>query len=99
MRNQEKRNYVKAQQEIAHLRMLEYRKRKDEEFRENNKMRLNSEKKKIKDKEYEAQHLEMYEAELLHRLQATQKLEREAFTQLESAMIDSSLPKKTSKTS
>ena len=62
---------MKAQHEIAQLRLLEHRRRKEEEFREGAKYRLDSEKKRIKEKEYEAQHLEMYEAELLHRLQAT----------------------------
>lgn len=36
----------------------------------------------------------MMEAELLKKLQETQQLEKNAFTQLESAMIDASIPKK-----
>jgi len=34
------------------------------------------------------------EMELLHKLQETQKLERDAYGKLESAMIDTSIPKK-----
>lgn len=34
------------------------------------------------------------EAELLRKLQETQKVEKDAFSQLEGAMIDASLPKK-----
>lgn len=36
----------------------------------------------------------MMEAELLRKLQQTQMVEKEAFNQLESAMIDASMPKK-----
>jgi len=42
----------------------------------------------------EAQELERMEAELLRKLQETQQRERDAFNQLEQAMINSSLPKK-----
>lgn len=36
----------------------------------------------------------MLEAELLRKLQETQMVEKDAFSKLESAMIDASLPKK-----
>ncbi len=42
----------------------------------------------------EAQQLEQMEAELLRKLQETQQIERDAFQNLESAMIDASMPKK-----
>lgn len=48
----------------------------------------------IRKRELEAQRLERLEAELLQNLQQTQHMEREAFTQLEHAMIDASKPKK-----
>ena len=43
--------------------------------------------------EKEAQELERMEAELLRKLQETQKNEREAFGRLENAMVDASVPK------
>ena len=53
-----------------------------------------SEKDLIKMREVEAQKLEKLEAELLQNLQQTQNLEKEAFSQLENAMIDGSKPKR-----
>ena len=43
--------------------------------------------------EYEAQQLEQMEAELLRKLQDTQKIERDAFGRLEAAMVDASIPR------
>lgn len=53
-----------------------------------------SEKELIKKREAEAQKLEKLEAELLQNLMQTQNMEKEAFTQLEQAMIDASKPKR-----
>lgn len=53
-----------------------------------------SEKELIKKREIEAQKLEKLEAELLQNLMQTQNMEKEAFTQLEHAMIDASKPKR-----
>ena len=47
----------------------------------------------IGDYEDEANYLEKMEADLLVKLQETQKQERDAFVQLESAMVDASIPK------
>ena len=47
----------------------------------------------ISNYETEAQQLERMEAELLQKLQETQKAERDAFGRLESAMVDASIPK------
>ena len=44
--------------------------------------------------EKEAQELERMEAELLQKLQQTQQNEKAAFSRLESAMVDASIPKK-----
>ena len=55
---------------------------------------LTDEKELIRKREIEAQKLEKLEAELLHSLQQTQHMEREAFTQLENAMNDASKPKR-----
>ncbi len=53
-----------------------------------------SEKELIKKREIEAQKLEKLEAELLQNLMQTQNMEKEAFTQLEHAMIDASKKKR-----
>ena len=50
-------------------------------------------KEQISSYETEAQQLERMEAELLQKLQETQKAERDAFGRLESAMVDASIPK------
>jgi cell division septum initiation protein DivIVA len=48
----------------------------------------------IQNYEKEAEDLEKLEAELLQRLQETQKREKDVFGKLETAMIDASIPKK-----
>eukprot|EP00349_Pseudokeronopsis_sp_Brazil_P002665 CAMPEP_0202962242 /NCGR_PEP_ID=MMETSP1396-20130829/6342_1 /ASSEMBLY_ACC=CAM_ASM_000872 /TAXON_ID= /ORGANISM="Pseudokeronopsis sp., Strain Brazil" /LENGTH=63 /DNA_ID=CAMNT_0049682681 /DNA_START=594 /DNA_END=788 /DNA_ORIENTATION=+ len=48
----------------------------------------------IYDYEREAQQLEAMEEELIRRLQNTQNMERDAFKELEEAMISASMPKK-----
>ncbi len=68
--------------------------KKIEGARKEVKVKMNQERNHIKNYEMEAQQLEQLEAELLRKLQETQQLERQAFTQLESAMIDASVPKK-----
>lgn len=55
---------------------------------------MEKEKNAIQKKESRAKRLEQLEAQLLKRLQNTQMMEREAFTELEGAMIDSSVPKR-----
>mmetsp|Transcript_30972 Transcript_30972/g.30510 ORF Transcript_30972/g.30510 Transcript_30972/m.30510 type:complete len:106 (-) Transcript_30972:27-344(-) len=52
-----------------------------------------SEKELIRQREIEAQKLEKLEAELLQNLMQTQNVEKEAFTQLEQAMVNASKPK------
>ena len=47
----------------------------------------------INEYENEAAELERLEADLLVKLQETQKMERDAFVHLESAMVDASIPK------
>ena len=57
-------------------------------------LKANSLQTQIHDYENEADQLEKMEAELLTKLAETQKLERDAFVSLESAMVESSIPKK-----
>ena len=53
-------------------------------------MKIEEEKSKIDDLEKEAQSLELVEQELLQKLQSTQMMEKDAFSELEKAMIASS---------
>ena len=55
---------------------------------------LNDEQQQIQDYENEARYLEQLESDLIRKLQETQQVERHAFGKLESAMLESSLPKK-----
>ena len=55
---------------------------------------VESEKELIKKRETEALRLEIIERELLENLRQTQKMEREAFSQLESAMLDATKTKR-----
>ena len=48
----------------------------------------------IEDFEREAEELEKMEVELLKRLKETQKKEKDAYSKLEGAMIETSIPKK-----
>jgi hypothetical protein len=59
-----------------------------------NKDLVVNEKDLIRKRELEAQRLERLEAELLQNLQQTQNMEKEAFGQLENAMIEASKPKR-----
>lgn len=59
-----------------------------------NKDLVVNEKDLIRKREMEAQRLERLEAELLQNLQQTQNMEKEAFGQLENAMIEASKPKR-----
>lgn len=55
---------------------------------------MDTERSTIQGYEKEAEELEALEAELLQRLQETQKRERDAFGKLENVMIDTSIPKR-----
>lgn len=55
---------------------------------------METERNSIQCYEKEAEELEALEADLLARLQETQKKERDAFGKLENIMIDTSIPKK-----
>ena len=55
---------------------------------------MDTERSTIQEFEKEAEQLEALEADLLSRLQETQKKERDAFGKLENIMIDTSIPKR-----
>ena len=90
-KNNKKNKYkIKMDEERA----AEQRRIRDIEIEEASKMqtqlRIEEEKQKIEELEIEAQNLEHIEQELLQKLQSTQMMEKDAFAELEKAMIASS---------
>jgi len=75
-------------------RAIENKRLREEELRQANRiqtqMKIEEEKARIEKLEKEAQNLEIIEQELLQKLQSTQMMEKDAFAELESAMIASS---------
>jgi hypothetical protein len=93
----EKQNY---ERKLLIRQQLEYGNQKKNEFlmqkRKNAKREVDSlmvmQRSEIQQYEHEAEDLEKMEAELLSKLQETQKREKAVFGKLESAMIDASIP-------
>jgi len=93
----EKQNY---ERKLLIRQQLEYGNMKKNEFleqkRKNAKREVDSlmvmQRSEIQQYEHEAEDLEKMEAELLSKLQETQKREKAVFGKLESAMIDASIP-------
>jgi hypothetical protein len=94
MKNAAKRELIKTQERQAFLRLENMKNQQAMQNKKMNKDLVVSEKDVIKKRELEAQKLERLEAELLQNLQHTQNMEKEAFSQLEHAMIDASKPKR-----
>ena len=93
MKNQAKKELVKTQERQGYMKIENLKKRHVMGIKTKNKDIVVSEKELIKRREFEAQRLEKLEAELLQNLLQTQNMEKEAFSQLEHAMIDASKPK------
>ena len=72
--------------------MNEFIMRKRELARNDVDLKANEYRGQIMDLEAEGDELEKLETELLRKLQETQKLERDAFTKLEDAMVNGSIP-------
>jgi len=93
----EKQNY---ERKLLIRQQLEYGNMKKNEFLEQKKKNAKREvdslmvmqRSEIQQYEHEAEDLEKMEAELLSKLQETQKREKAVFGKLESAMIDASIP-------
>lgn len=94
MKNAAKKELIKTQERQAFIRLENMKKREQMELKVMNRDLVLSEKDLIRKRELEAQRLEKLEAELLQNLQQTQNMEKEAFSQLEHAMIDASKPKR-----
>jgi hypothetical protein len=92
--NQEKKKRVIDNYENGKIKLQRFKISKFASFKNFHSNRLVSEKDEVIDREMQAQTLETIEAELLKKLQLTQNMERQAFSELESAMIDSSMPKR-----
>ena len=88
--NKKTKYYIK----INEQRVIETRKLREEELKEaqrlKTQMKIEEEKNRIGKLEGEAQNLELIEQELLQKLQSTQMMEKDAFGELEKAMIASS---------
>ena len=94
MKNLAKKELVKTQERQAYMKIENLKNRQAMNVKSQNKDIVVSEKELIRKRELEAQRLEKLEAELLQNLLQTQNMEKEAFSQLEHAMIDSSKPKR-----
>ena len=94
MKNAAKKELIRTQERQAYMRLENMKRKQAMDNKHLNKDLISSEKELIRKREVEAQKLEKLEAELLQNLQQTQNMEKEAFSQLEHAMIDASRPKK-----
>ena len=89
-----KKHQIKAQKEIGRHKVDQFKKLKAKEVQSESKQKTEQEKKLIYKLEREARELEMMEEQLIKRLQNTQDMEKEAFKELEDAMISASMPKR-----
>jgi hypothetical protein len=94
MKNQAKKELIKTQERQAFIRLENMKKEQSMNCKTLNKDLVVNERSVIHKREQEAQRLERLEAELLQNLQQTQNMEKEAFGQLENAMIEASKPKR-----
>ena len=80
-------------QQIGVIKQNEFLVKKQLAARYDQTLKAQSFQNQIGNYEDEANYLEKMEADLLVKLQETQKQERDAFVHLESAMVDASIPK------
>lgn len=85
---------IRAQREMGKQRVEDFKHLKAKEVQQESKQKTEQERKLIMKLQNEAQKLETMEEQLIKRLQGTQEMEREAFKELEEAMIAASMPKK-----
>ena len=90
----EKRMHIKTQRMSARGAVDSFRWSRSKEVSDELRFKTEQERYLITQFEQEARELERMEAELIMRLHATQASERQAFQELEHAMITASLPKK-----
>ncbi|TNV80498.1 hypothetical protein FGO68_gene11691 [Halteria grandinella] len=89
----ERKQEIHTQRETAKNAVQNFKWSRASEKQNEFRLKTQNEKRLILQYQYEASELERLEAELLSRLQNTQAMERQAFMELEQAMITASLPK------
>ena len=81
------RNQIQKQQEkIQRAKVDEYRRQKHEAAREEIAKKIHEEEEIIRQKEAEVMQMEMLEMELIKKLQNTQAIQKQAYTELEAAI-------------
>ena len=90
----ERRHMINSQRLQARAAVEGFRWNRSKDVFDDNKNKADLERKMIYDYEIEARELELMEADLIERLHKTQVDERQAFMELEEAMINASMPKK-----
>ncbi len=93
-RNQERKNLVRMQEQLAQQKLKLLKEKKLKEFKSGYDQRIQEELAKMKRKEVELAGMERTEGELIKKLQNTQQVQKEAFTELEGAVKGSASPKK-----
>ena len=92
MQAQVKKQQIREQKAEGFRKMNEFVMKKRELARRDVDSQANNYRHQIVDLEKEGDELEKLETELLRKLQETQKQERDAFTRLEDAMVNGSIP-------
>ena len=94
LQNEYRRVKIKEAERKSKHKVEQHKNLKAKQVQQENKLKTEQEKKLIYEYEMEAQKLEQMEEELINRLQQTQLMERDAFKELEEAMISASMSKK-----
>ena len=84
--NANKQSLVKQQERIAQLKREEFVRRKQAEARAEMDRKIAEEEAVIKQKEQEVMQMEMLEMELIKKLQNTQAIQKQAYSELENAL-------------
>jgi len=85
-KNQEKKSLVRWQEDMAQQKIKTIKDKKLQEFKSDYEQRIQSEMERIKRKEQELAAMEKSEGELIKKLQNTQQMQKNAFSELESAI-------------
>ncbi|CDW87895.1 UNKNOWN [Stylonychia lemnae] len=96
--NSNKNNLIKQQERIAQMKRDEYMRRKQMEAKAELDKRIAEEEAVIRQKEQEVMQMEMLEMELIKKLQNTQAIQKQAYSELESALQQNKIGGNTSYT-
>ncbi len=86
--NKYKSNMVRQQEKFAFLKKQEFLRKKQEEAREDIDKKIAEEESLIKQKEKEVMQMELLEMELIKKLQNTQAIQKQAYSDLEAALAN-----------